>query len=222
MPRVARILNDKQVYHIMLRGNNKESIFKNDADKERLIEVLKHKKELGEYFLYAYSIMDNHIHLVLKEGYDSLSRTMKRVGISYAQYFNKKYKRVGHVFQDRYKSENIDTESYLLAAIRYVHQNPVKAGIGKIDTYQWSSFKDFINNVDCLVEIDEVLGMFSEDKERGLSAFVAFNYQEQVEKFIDIEEDKELNGDNIQGYVDNYLKEKCISLKELKDGKIKI
>lgn len=205
----------------MLRGNNKEAIFKNCEDKERIIEILRSKKHLGEYFLYAYCVMDNHIHLILKEGYDNLSRTMKRIAISYAQYFNQRYKRVGHIFQDRYKSENIDNEAYLLAAIRYVHQNPAKAGIGKMDKYHWSSFKDYINKVDTMVEIDEVVGMFSEDKEKGLKAFINFNYGEEKEKFIDIIEEKELHEDNVQYYVDSYLKEKGISIENLKEAKNK-
>lgn len=221
MPRAARVLNEKLIYHVMLRGNNKEAIFKNGEDKERIIEILKTKKQSGEYFLYAYCVMDNHIHLILKEGHDNLSRTMKRIAISYAQYFNQRYKRVGHIFQDRYKSENIDNEAYLLAAIRYVHQNPAKAGIGKMDKYQWSSFKDYINKVDTMVEIDEVVGMFSEDKEKGFKAFINFNYREEKEKFIDIKEEKELHEDNVQCYVDSYLKEKGISIENLKEAKNK-
>ncbi len=73
--------------------------------------------------------MDNHVHIVIKEQKDTISRIMKRIGASYAHYYNKKYKRVGHVFQDRYKGETIEDEKYLLAVIRYIHNSPKKAGI---------------------------------------------------------------------------------------------
>jgi REP element-mobilizing transposase RayT len=76
--------------------------------------------------------MDNHIHLVIKEGKDPIARIMKRIGTSYVYYFNKKYRRTGHVFQDRFRSENVKDDSYLLSVIRYVHQNPIKPGIGTI------------------------------------------------------------------------------------------
>lgn len=132
MPRQARILNEKNVYHVMLRGNNREKIFIDNEDKQRIIETIRLKKKDREFFLYAYCVMDNHIHLVIREGEDSLSRIVKRIGVSYAYYFNKKYNRIGHVFQGRFKSENIEDDKYLLCAIRYVHRNPVKAGLGSL------------------------------------------------------------------------------------------
>ena len=84
--------------------------------------------------------MENHVHFIIFEGSDDLSRIMKRINTSYAYYFNKKYQRVGHVFQDRFRSEAIEKENYLLAALRYIHNNPVKAGIvSHPSQYQWSS-----------------------------------------------------------------------------------
>jgi putative transposase len=120
----------------MLRGNNREKIFRDEEDKARMIDTLGDKKKAEEYFLYAYCVMDNHIHLIIKEGKDPIASIVKRIATSYSYYFNKKYKRIGHVFQERFKSENIEDESYLLAAIRYVHQNPVKPGIGTVDGYK--------------------------------------------------------------------------------------
>ena len=79
--------------------------------------------------------MDNHIHPIIKEGKDPVARTVKRIAASYSYYFNKKYKRIGHVFQERFRSENIEEESYLFSAIRYVHQNPLKPGIGTINIH---------------------------------------------------------------------------------------
>jgi REP element-mobilizing transposase RayT len=106
MPRSARKKSEKQVYHIMLRGNNKENIFIDEGDKLRIIDTLQEKKKFGEYYLYAYCVMDNHLHIIIKEGKDTIDRIVKRIAASYACYFNKKYKRIGHVFQERYRSEN--------------------------------------------------------------------------------------------------------------------
>jgi putative transposase len=72
--------------------------------------------------------MDNHVHILINEGSDEIGRIMKRINISYAYYFNKKYDRIGHLFQDRFKSEGIESDVYLLSAVRYIHNNPVKAG----------------------------------------------------------------------------------------------
>ena len=103
MPRHARILNEKNVYHVMLRGNNRGKIFIDNEDKQRIIETIRLKKKDREFFIYAYCVLDNHIHLVIREGEDSLSRIVKRIATSYAYYFNKKYNRMGHVFQDRFR-----------------------------------------------------------------------------------------------------------------------
>jgi len=135
MPRSARVLSETGVYHVMLRGNELKDIFIDDEDRMRFLDVLHTKREQGSYYIYSYCLMDNHVHLVLKESNDSISRIMRRITTSYVGYFNRKYKRVGHLFQDWYKSENVESDSYLLTVIRYVHQNSEKAGIAKTETY---------------------------------------------------------------------------------------
>ncbi len=96
------------------------------------------------FHLHAYCLMDNHLHLLLNEGSEDISTSMKRITVSYVSYFNKKYKRVGHLFQDRYKSEVIDQESYLLGLSRYIHLNPVQAGmVDDASDYPWSSYHNY-------------------------------------------------------------------------------
>ena len=90
--------------------------------------------------------MDNHIHLLLKESSEGLATMMKRINVSFAYYFNQKHQRIGHLFQDRFKSEPIENERYLLAVIRYIHNNPVKAGIvKKPEQYKWSSYNSYLS-----------------------------------------------------------------------------
>ena len=218
MPRQARILNEKHVYHIMLRGNNREKIFIDDEDKARIVDVLVKKKNEGEFFLYTYCIMDNHIHLVIREGKDSLARIIKRIGTSYASYFNKKYRRVGHVFQDRYRSENVHDDKYLLALIRYVHQNPVKPGIGKISGYKWSSYKEYLSQVKVLVEVEEILGMFSNNRQYAVEEFVRFNHESSKDAFLDIEEEKEIDNSNVERFINEYLGSRNLQITQLKDS----
>jgi len=216
VPRHARILNEKQVYHVMVRGNNKEKVFVDHEDKLKIINTIKEKQGNGEYSIYAFCVMDNHLHLILKEGKSILPRIMKMIATSYAYYFNKKYNRVGHVFQDRYRSENIENDEYLLVAIRYVHQNPVKAGIGTIDGYKWSSFNEYMCDGQSITKSYEILEMFSKDLKRARAEFSQFNRQTSNDKFIDIAEEKEVTRHNVEEFVDLYLKERKLTIDNLK------
>jgi len=219
MPRHARVLNDKQIYHIMLRGNNKEKIFIDD--KERILDTIEDKKQKGEFYLYAFCIMDNHIHLLIREGTDGIARIIKRIATSYAYFFNKKYRRIGHVFQDRYRSENIKDDSYLLAAMRYIHRNPVKAGICNIEEYKWSSYKEYIGKKSSLVDVGQILGMFSGNKDIAAKEFASFNREDTGEIFLDVEDagEKAMDEANIDEYIKRYLSEKGLETDELRSPK---
>jgi REP element-mobilizing transposase RayT len=129
MPRQAREKSSSGIYHIMLRGINRQDIFHDEEDKMRFIETLKNYKSICEYKVYGYCLMSNHIHLLIKEGKETISQAMKRIGASYVYWCNMKYERYGHLFQDRYKSEKVEDDKYLLVVLRYIHQNPIKAGI---------------------------------------------------------------------------------------------
>ena len=221
MPRQARRMSSSSIYHIMLRGNEKKKIFIDEEDKEKVIEILYDKREAGEYLLYSFCVMDNHLHLIIKESIDPISRTMKRIAVSYASYFNKKYKRIGHVFQDRYRSENIENDRYFLAAIRYVHNNPEKAGICKANEYKWSSYYTYINDADIIIkfpEIREVLNLFSINHEEALELFVEFNNCLDEHKFIDIDEydEYDVNEDNYKLFQRDYLALRGLKVEDLK------
>src|SRR5690554_3854054 len=127
MPRRAREKSSTGVYHVMLRGINKQKIFHDQEDYEKFIEIVKNYKELCTYELYAYCLMSNHFHLLIKEGKEELAAVFRRIGAKYVYWYNLKYKRCGHLFQDRYRSEVVETQQYLLTVLRYIHQNPLKA-----------------------------------------------------------------------------------------------
>lgn len=199
MPRFPRDISDTGIYHVMIRGINKMNLFHDKTDKLKLTEIISKMKTQGEYSLYAYCIMNNHAHLLLKEEEDSISRSMKRICVSYSHYYNNKHKRVGHVFQDRFRSEKIENDNYLLECIRYIHNNPVKASIVRRPTdYVFSSYniytKKAVDDLD-LIETEFPLSIFSENNKQALKQFVKFSTNIGLEDFIDISEDETENMD---------------------------
>ena len=153
MPRQSRKKSSTGIYHVMLRGINKQDIFEEEEDyvrmKEILIRLNERRDEQGHplpqaYSMYAYCLMSNHIHLLIRERNEGIAETMKRLGIGYAAYFNKKYQRSGHLFQDRFRSEPVESMEYFIILLRYIHQNPVKAAIVKdVGDYPWSSWREY-------------------------------------------------------------------------------
>ena len=114
-----------------MRGINRQNIFEEEDDYERFLDILKACKSKSDCKLYAYCLMGNHFHLLLKVEKEDLEMIIKRLAGSYVYWYNLKYRRCGHLFQDRFISEAVETDPYLLTVIRYIHHNPVKAGICK-------------------------------------------------------------------------------------------
>ena len=127
MPRQARKRSNTQIYHAMLRGINQQQIFEDNEDYAKFIQVIRDCKSLSGFQLFAYCLMGNHIHLLLKETNEPIEQIFRRIGSRYVYWYNVKYQRVGHLFQDRFKSEPIETNEYFLTVLRYIHQNPIKA-----------------------------------------------------------------------------------------------
>ncbi len=128
MPRRAR-RSETDIYHVMLRGINKQPIFENDDDKSRYIDIIREYNKSKKFQVYGCCLMDNHVHLLIHEGEDVISTVIKRICSSYVYWYNKKYERVGHLYQERFKSECVEDNNYFINVLRYIHQNPVKAGI---------------------------------------------------------------------------------------------
>lgn len=131
MARVAREKSSTGIYHVTLRGINRQIIFEDDEDYQKFLWTITDTKGKSGYEIYAYCLMSNHIHLLLKETREELGIVFRRIGASYVHWYNWKYKRRGHLFQARYKSEVVETDSYFLTVLRYIHQNPYKADIVK-------------------------------------------------------------------------------------------
>ena len=120
MPRQARRKSKSGIYHVMLRGINKQVIFEDEEDSLKFLETLKNYKAISGYKIFAYCLMSNHIHLLLKVEKENLDLIIKRIAGSYVYWYNWKYHRSGHLFQDRFKSEPVEDDMYFLTVIRYM------------------------------------------------------------------------------------------------------
>ena len=145
MARKPRKKSESQKYHVILRGNNKQNIFFNDADRLFMLNRIKKYAEQTEIELYAFCLMDNHIHLLLGKANPNLSKFVQKLATSYAMYFNRKYEHAGHLFQGRFKSEPVDSDEYFKTVFRYILQNPCKANICDVFQYKWSSINLLFN-----------------------------------------------------------------------------
>ena len=205
----------------MLRGNERKDIFIDEEDKGKFIKIVFKKKADKAFKLYAYCIMDNHLHLVIQEQKEAISKVIKKIATSYAYYFNTKYKRVGHLFQGRYKSETIEDEPYLLSVIRYVHNNPQKAEITKKEKYRWSSYSNYIdilNHHTEIPEIKEVLEIFSSDTKKALKEFIHYSNKYEDMNFLEMKEviKSEIDEENVNQYINGYLQSRNLKKEDLK------
>ncbi|HHV72584.1 MAG TPA: transposase [Clostridia bacterium] len=185
MPRVARLKGEFATYHIILRGNERKSIFLAPEDRERFLETLQRMKDKYNFLIFAYCLMNNHVHLIIYDNGNDISLIMKSINVSYAIYFNRKYKRVGHLFQDRYKSEIVDDDVYLIELSKYIHNNPVKAGIVKnAIEYRWSSFRSYVDDdyhlKDKILSTSKILGLISEKRSVAQKEYFKYVNNEEV------------------------------------------
>jgi putative transposase len=166
MARKPRIQFEGAFYHVITRGNQKQKIFRSEEDFRKYHEMLAKYKGMYKYRLYAYVLMNNHVHLLIETGETPLSKIQQGINQSYTMYFNKRYKTVGHLFQGRYRAILCDRDSYLLALVKYIHLNPVRARLVKTpEEYPWSSYHAYSrHDRKNIVDVKQVLRMFSEDK----------------------------------------------------------
>lgn len=188
MPRTARKKSDTGIYHAMVRGINRQIIFQDDEDCEKYLQCLAASQKISGFLLHAYCLMGNHVHLLIQEqkGQEPLELIFKRIGSRYVYWYNWKYKRTGHLFQDRFKSEPIHEDAHFLAVLRYIYQNPVRAGLCKNPAeYPWSSYS--VSLYQNLVDRTKTLELLPEDQ------MAAFIDQPSEETFLDIDSEGRLN-----------------------------
>ena len=164
MARQLRIEFEGAVYHVTSRGNQRGKIFWDNQDRERLRTILERTKERYSYLLHAYVFMDNHYHLLVETPRANIKQIMQNINTSYTVFVNRKYNRSGHLFQGRYKSFIVDKDGYLLELGRYIHLNPVRAGVAKSpEDFRWSSYRDYLyaHEGRGITDTNETLGFLS-------------------------------------------------------------
>lgn len=200
MARKKRAKSKTQIYHVIMRGINKQTIFYDDEDYSTFLDIVRYYHEVCDFDVYCYCLMDNHIHLLMKEQTLSISEIIRRIEIKFIHFYNKKYQRTGGLFEDRYKSEAVESNPYLLTVFRYIHQNPMHAGIEtSVGNYPWSSFKNYLlqeRDFLCLETINsffsttqELINFLTEDSkvqcmEHSSSPFL--NDQEAIQAILNV------------------------------------
>ena len=204
MPRFARNFIKTSYLHIMTQGINKTYIFEYEEDIKYYIKIMYELLKEYKIKIIAYCIMNNHTHMLVKvEKIEEISNYMLRLNSKYARYYNKKYKRVGYVFRDRFRSEGIYNDSQLYNCMRYIYNNPVKAGIcNRPDEYKWSYYKPI-----------------PEETSENLSEETSENLPEETSEtyiFIDDEEEVEKA---YKEYIKIFMKKNDMDFKNLKKNK---
>jgi putative transposase len=194
MARKPRIEYEGAFYHVITRGNQRQKIFKDPADYQKYLQFLTIYKNRYKFFLYAYVLMGNHVHLLIETQETPLSKILQGLNQRYTLYYNYRYHTIGHLFQGRYKAILCEKEAYLLALLRYIHRNPLRAKvIDRLDRYPWSSHHAYTgkSNSLSLVDTDPVLRMFSESKHRAKRLYREF-----------MQESDDLNSDEVYAVKD--------------------
>ena len=181
MPRKSRILGDSGIYHVMLRGINRNTIFLEGNDYHYFLTLLKRFKAKSRFKLHAYCLMPNHIHLLIESGDEPLATIFQRIGPAFVYWYNQKYQRVGHLFQDRFRSEVVDSDPYFITVLRYILQNPVKAGLCEwAEDYAFSSAREYLTGGNGITDTD-----FARDV-LGETDIKTFLHQESEDKCLDL------------------------------------
>ena len=149
-------------YHITSRGNRKSSLFYDDEDRTKYLRLIKETKDTFSFTLHAFCLMTNHTHLQLETSDTSPTIIMSHLNTKYAKYFNKKYEYSGHVFEKRYGAELLDSLDYEFDVSKYIHLNPLKAGlVDELEDYPWSSYNAYVNGeASQLVDTKHLLSYF--------------------------------------------------------------
>lgn len=164
MPKIPRPVSESGYYHLILRGNGKQIVFEEKSDYAHFLHLLKKNGQECKVAINAFCLMENHVHLLVCDREGNLSAFMKNLAGNYAIWFNKKYSRIGHLFQGRYRSKVIESEDTLCTVFRYILNNPRDAGICPAAKYPWSSYNRYGNPnsfVDTKI-LMEMLGSYKE------------------------------------------------------------
>lgn len=194
MPRAARLDAAGLLQHVIVRGIERRDIFLDEKDRQLFLDRFERLLQETQTVCLAWALMNNHFHLLLRPMQNKLAALMRRLLTGYAVTFNRRHKRVGHLFQNRYKSIVCEEEPYLLELVRYIHLNPLRAGLvegmAELDYYMWSGHSVLMENrVFAGQEMKEVLANFGRSKREARN-----NYREFVKEGVSIGRREDIAG----------------------------
>lgn len=215
MPRISIKDYNASFFHIMVQGIRKEYIFCDEEDKNKYLKLMYENLDKYEVKIIAYCIMGNHAHMLIYiENKNEMSKFMKSVNIGYARYYNKKYKKVGYVFRNRYKLEPIYNEKYLISCIHYIHDNPIKANLcNERENYKFSSYIEYIRNEGKIISKSK--NRFKSVNALFISEIDKKEYKDY--KFMDYENNNEFVNKEI--IIKEFLTENSIKINEIKGNR---
>lgn len=183
MPRKPRMCSSLDIYHVVVKGINSQLLFEELRDYQKYLEILELQKEKCNFDLLAYCLMSNHVHLLVRTNGLPLDSIFRKINTAYANWFNMKYSRSGPLQDGRYYSEPVNSPDYLLSALRYIHMNPLNAGLEEsVGTkHLWSSYRAYIEQKEGLVDISSILSEFN-----SIDDFVKYHSTESDDSFLDI------------------------------------
>lgn len=194
MARQSRQICESGVYHLMVRGVNRAEIFVDDNDRYYYLNTLARIKTEESIVILGYCLMPNHVHLLGKDDGNNISKFMQRLNVSYSRYFNTRHQRVGHLFQNRFRSEAVEDDDYIMNVLRYIHLNPAKAGMSvQPDSYHWSSCRVYYGEADLLPNLTNtefILGLYSESLATARDAIRKAAEEECTHYCWDIDEER--------------------------------
>ena len=177
MARPLRIEHEGALWHITSRGNEQKDIFRDDEDRRKFLALVEEAAERFHWIVHVYTLMDNHYHMMFETPEKTLSRGMQRVNGDYARYFNKKYKRRGHLFQGRFHSVLVEKQEHLVELSSYIVLNPVRAGmVERPEEWEWSSYRATVGLAPrpAFLHTDWILAQFGVDRASAIERYVRF------------------------------------------------
>lgn len=171
MARKPRVHYEDAIYHVIARGNNRERVFEAGDAKSKYLEILADYKERYGFRLYAYVMMDSHVHILLQINKTPLAKIMQGIQQRFTQYYNRQYNRSGHVFEQRYKAYLCEEESYLMTLISYIHQNPLRAEMSEGIDYRWSSHQAYLRGNSGLIDCDFLLDAMGSTRDQAITQY---------------------------------------------------
>ena len=215
MPRTAREVSATGIYHVMVRGIDKRDIFLKVGDCRKFLSLVEKAREKSDFQLLGYCLMPNHVHLLLRTEEDPVGDVMKRITVGYAQYHNLVHNRFGHLFQNRFRSETVEDDTYFKTVLRYIHQNPVKAKM--VDhpmAYRWSSFFEYMNPAHAkLTDVAFGLSLFTSSDQ-----FIRFMETPSEDVCLDLEAHSRISDEDVIRHGKDLMQEKEATWENLSKG----